>query len=82
MCLLNCVLHHKESCVAPSGCLCCPAGPCTLAGCAGENESVRSATQRPRIVGRGLRILSMDGGGMKVPGQSTLIAKLSAQAGP
>lgn len=35
--------------------------------CAGDNESVRSATQRPRIVGRGVRILAMDGGGMKVP---------------
>ena len=33
---------------------------------AGENEAVRSATHKPRIVGRGLRILSMDGGGMKV----------------
>ena len=34
--------------------------------CAGENEAVRSATRRPRILGRGLRILAMDGGGMKV----------------
>ena len=32
---------------------------------AGQNETVRSATRRPRIVGRGLRILAMDGGGMK-----------------
>ena len=41
-----------------------------LTGCsvchAGENEAVRSATQQPSIRGRGLRILAMDGGGMKV----------------
>ncbi|BDA47659.1 probable calcium-independent phospholipase A2-gamma at C-terminar half [Coccomyxa sp. Obi] len=31
----------------------------------GENEEVRRAIGRPPIVGRGVRILSMDGGGMK-----------------
>lgn len=33
---------------------------------AGENEAVRQAVGRPPISNRGLRILSMDGGGMKV----------------
>jgi hypothetical protein len=33
-----------------------------------ENEEVRRAVGRPPIVGRGIRILSMDGGGMKVRG--------------
>ena len=32
----------------------------------GENEEVRRAIGRPAILGRGVRILSMDGGGMKV----------------
>ena len=39
---------------------------------AGENEEVRRATKRPRIEKRGLRILSMDGGGMKVLTSSCL----------
>lgn len=34
--------------------------------CSGENEAVRIAVGRPSIVDRGVRILSMDGGGMKV----------------
>lgn len=33
---------------------------------AGENEEVRKAVGRQPIVGRGTRILCMDGGGMKV----------------
>jgi hypothetical protein len=32
----------------------------------GENEEVRRAVGRPPLSGRGVRILSMDGGGMKV----------------
>lgn len=32
----------------------------------GENEAVRQAVGRPAIINRGVRILSMDGGGMKV----------------
>lgn len=32
----------------------------------GENEAVRVAVDRPPIVNRGVRILAMDGGGMKV----------------
>lgn len=32
-----------------------------------ENEEVRRAVGRPPVTGRGVRILSMDGGGMKVP---------------
>ena len=32
----------------------------------GENEAVRLAVGRPPIIDRGVRILSMDGGGMKV----------------
>ena len=35
--------------------------PCT----AGENEAVRLALRAPAINGRGLRILSLDGGGMR-----------------
>ena len=33
---------------------------------AGENEHVAQAVGRPSVNGRGVRILSMDGGGMKV----------------
>ena len=32
---------------------------------AGENDAVRRAVGRARIQGRGLRVLTMDGGGMK-----------------
>lgn len=35
-------------------------------GLAGENEAVRRAVGRAPIAGRGVRILAMDGGGMKV----------------
>ena len=31
----------------------------------GENETVRAAVGQPNLAGRGVRILSMDGGGMK-----------------
>jgi hypothetical protein len=33
---------------------------------AGQNEQVRIALGQPPIRGRGLRVLAMDGGGMKV----------------
>ena len=32
----------------------------------GEGEAVRRAVGRPPLAGRGVRVLSMDGGGMKV----------------
>ncbi len=32
---------------------------------AGENEEVRAALRLPPVTGRGVRVLSMDGGGMK-----------------
>lgn len=35
---------------------------------AGQNEQVRIALGQPPIRGRGLRVLAMDGGGMKVCG--------------
>ena len=35
----------------------------------GEGEAVRRAVGRPPLAGRGVRVLSMDGGGMKVGGR-------------
>lgn len=40
---------------------------CLVLDCvAGQNEQVRIALGQPPIRGRGLRVLAMDGGGMKV----------------
>ena len=46
----------------------------------GENEEVRKAVGRKAITGRGIRILCMDGGGMKV--RSHLDALTMATAPP
>ena len=47
----------------------------------GENETVRAAVQRPPIGGRGLRILCMDGGGMRGVATVRMLRELEARAG-
>lgn len=47
----------------------------------GENETVRSAVGRAPIGGRGLRILCMDGGGMRGVATVRMLRELEARAG-
>jgi hypothetical protein len=70
-------LHHNQgqrttglqsaACfVGSHGCWCADAVLLLWLCHAGQNEQVRIALGQPPIRGRGLRVLAMDGGGMKV----------------
>lgn len=48
---------------------------------AGENEQVRRALREPPIKGRGLRVLAMDGGGMKGLAMVTMLKGLEQRLG-
>jgi hypothetical protein len=48
---------------------------------AGQNEQVRIALGQPAIRGRGLRVLAMDGGGMKGMAMVELLRQLERRAG-
>lgn len=55
----------------------CGASPATP----GQNEQVRIALRQPPIRGRGLRILAMDGGGMKGLAMVEMLRQLERRAG-
>jgi hypothetical protein len=48
---------------------------------AGQNEQVRIALGQPPVRGRGLRVLAMDGGGMKGMAMVELLRQLERRAG-
>lgn len=60
--------HHSPAHVPHLCCHCTHTDCCSMMVPPGQNEQVRIALGQPAIRGRGLRVLAMDGGGMKVGG--------------
>ena len=74
-------MHKKAYIVSKASLACPPLFPSILVIHAGQNDEVSKAVGRPPIKGRGVRVLCMDGGGMKGLATLRMLRQLESCSG-